>query len=71
MWDIGCGECVLLAGRDGTLNITKTCLCNFDPLKRHFYIEKIGFAGVYIIFLIAVIKQRLWVPVKTASLRRF
>ena len=27
-------------------NITKT-----DPLKPHFYIVKLGFAGVYIIFL--------------------
>ena len=33
------------------LNITKTCLYNFDPLKPHFYIVKLGFAGVYIIFL--------------------
>ena len=33
------------------LNITKTCLYNFDPLKPHFYIVKLGFTGVYIIFL--------------------
>ena len=33
-------------------NITKTCLYNFDPLKPHFYIVKLGFTGVYIIFLI-------------------
>ena len=32
--------------------ITKKCLCNFDPLKPHFYIVKLGFTGVYIIFLI-------------------
>ena len=32
-------------------NITKTCLCNIDPLKHHFYIVKVGFTGVYIIFL--------------------
>ena len=32
--------------------ITKTCLYKFDPLKPHFYIVKLGFAGVYIIFLI-------------------
>ena len=32
--------------------ITKTCLYNFDPLKPHFYIVKMGFTGVYIIFLI-------------------
>ena len=34
------------------LPITKTCLYNFDPLEPHFYIEKLGFTGVYIIFLI-------------------
>ena len=33
------------------LPITKTCLYNFDPLKPHFYIVKLGFTGVYIIFL--------------------
>ena len=32
--------------------ITKTCLYNFDSLKPHFYIVKLGFTGVYIIFLI-------------------
>ena len=31
--------------------ITKTCLYNFDPLKPHFYIVKLGFTGVCIIFL--------------------
>ena len=31
--------------------ITKTCLNNFDPLKPHFYIIKLWFTGVYIIFL--------------------
>ena len=33
--------------------ITKTCLYNFDPLKSHFYVVKLGFTGVYIIFLIS------------------
>ena len=33
--------------------ITKTCLYNSDPLKPHFYIVKLGFTGVYIIFLIS------------------
>ena len=33
--------------------ITKTRLCNFDPLKPHFYIVKLEFIGVYIIFLIS------------------
>ena len=32
-------------------HITKTCLYNFDPLKPHFYIVKLGFIGVNIIFL--------------------
>ena len=26
---------------------------NFDPLKPHFYIVKLGFTGVYIMFLIS------------------
>ena len=39
-------------------NIMKTCLCNFEPLKSHFYIEKNGFVGVYIIFPISAIKHR-------------
>ena len=38
----------------GTLKLsltkTKTCLYNFDSLKPHFYIVKLGFTGVYIIF---------------------
>ena len=33
--------------------ITKTCLYYFDPLKPHIYIVKLGFTGVYIIFLIS------------------
>ena len=33
--------------------ITKTCLYNFDPLKPYFYVVKLGFTGVYIIFLIS------------------
>ena len=49
----------------------ETCLYNFDPLKPHFFIVKLGFTGVYIIFLISAQKHRLWVPVRTASARRF
>ena len=30
--------------------ITETYLHNFDPLKPHFYIVKLGFTGVYNIF---------------------
>ena len=39
------------------------CCCimkiyNFHPLKPHFYIVKLGFTGVYIIFLILPKKNR-------------
>ena len=30
-----------------------THVYNFDPLKPHFYIVKLGFAGVQVIFLIS------------------
>ena len=33
--------------------ITKTRLYNSDPHEPHFYIVKLGFTGVYIIFLIS------------------
>ena len=33
------------------LSIRKTRLYDFDPLKPHFYIVKLGFKGVYIILL--------------------
>ena len=32
-------------------SITKTYQYNFDPLKPHFDIVKLGFTGVYIVFL--------------------
>ena len=48
--------------------ITKTCLYNFYPLIPHFYIVKLGFQGVYIIFLISAQKHRLWVLVRKAVL---
>ena len=32
-------------------NITKTYLYNFDPLKPHFYIVKLGFTGYTLFFL--------------------
>ena len=52
-------------------DITKTRLYNFDPLKPHFYLVKLGFTGVYIIFVISAQIHRLWVLVRTASTRRF
>ena len=51
--------------------IMETCLYNFDSLKPHFYIVKLGFYRVYIIFLISAQNHRLWVLVRTASPRRF
>ena len=50
------------------LIITKTCLYNFDLLKPYFYIIKLGFTGVFVIFLIFAQKHRLWVHIRTASL---
>ena len=32
-------------------HITKTCLCNFDPLKPHFYVVKLGFT-LFFLFLL-------------------
>ena len=45
--------------------ITKTHLYNVDPLQSHFYIVKLGFTGVYIIFLISAQNHKLWVLVRT------
>ena len=47
-------------------HITKT-RNSFDPLKPYFYIVKLGFTGVYIIFQISAQKHRLLVLVRTAS----
>ena len=40
-------------------SIAKTYLYNFDPLKPHFYIVKLGLTGVYFNFLISAQKHRL------------
>ena len=45
--------CLILCRYEEVICITKTCLYNTDPLKPHFYIVKLGFKGVYIIFLIS------------------
>ena len=44
----------------GYVFITKTCLYNFDPLKPHFCIVKLGFTGVYIIILISAQNIGCW-----------
>ena len=33
------------------ITIRKTCPCNEYPFKPHFYIVKVGYAGVYLFFL--------------------
>ena len=38
-------------------NIRKTCPYNFDPLKPHFYIVKLGFTRVYIIVFLFLLKN--------------
>ena len=43
------------------LDIMLTCPCNVHPLSPHFYIVKLGFTGVYIIFLIFALNHKLWV----------
>ena len=55
----------------GVFNIMITCPCNEYPLTPHFNIVKLGFTGVYIIFLFFALKHILWVLVRTASLRQF
>ena len=54
--ELACEEPLIFAYKSVVITcqqcITKTCLYNFDPLKPHFYIVKLGFTGVYIIFLI-------------------
>ena len=52
MWVMFAGEQAELGGNARSC-ITKTCLYNVDPLNPHFYIVKVGFTGVYIIFLIS------------------
>ena len=59
-------EWITVPYHSGVNLITKTRLYNFDPLKPHVYIVKLGFTGVYMIFLISVQKHRLWVLVRTA-----
>ena len=43
--------------------ITKICLNNFDPLKPHLYIVKLGFTG-YTLFFLVLLKNILNINVK-------
>ena len=38
-------------------NITKIRLYSYDPIQPHFYIVKLGFTGVYIIFFYLWVKN--------------
>ena len=46
-----------------------TCPCDEapSPQEPHVCIVKVGFTGVYIIFLISALKHRLCVPVKRSG----
>ena len=44
--------------------VKRTCLYNSESLKTHFYTVKLGFTGVYFIFLISAQTHRLWVIVR-------
>ena len=48
LW-LDCVQCADSSKTSLSTFITKTYLYNFDPLKPHFYIVKLGFTGVYII----------------------
>ena len=45
-------------------HIRITCPCNKYPLKPHFYLVKMGFAGIHLFFLFLV-QNRLWVLVSS------
>ena len=59
---------LIISGPGNIFNtITKTCPCNVYPPEPHFYIAKLGYAGVYLFFLIFAPKHKLSVLVRTAS----
>ena len=49
----------IVAGPNTVHDISKTCLYNNDPLKPHFYIVKLWFPGLHIIFLISAKKKNI------------
>ena len=50
-WKALCNEKLSIHELNSASTSRKTYLHNFDLLKPHFYIVKLGFTGVYIIFL--------------------
>ena len=63
--------CIRIQNTPASVAITKTCLYNFDPLKPHFYVVKLGFTGVYIIFLISAQKHNLCFEQKYEKYQNF
>ena len=55
-----CFKAFTVIRKDCQRLITKTCLYDFETLKPHFYIVKLGFTGVYIIFLISAQNIDCW-----------
>ena len=51
-------------------DIRITCPCDLYPFTPRFYIVKLGCTGVYILVIFSI-KHRLWVLIRTASMRRF
>ena len=49
-----------------SFGIRETFLCNMYTAKPHFYIAKLGYAGVYLFSYFAP-KHRLWVHVRTIN----
>ena len=71
-WTVGVQDVLLPNLSDhALLSIMKTSPCNEYPITPHFCIVKLGCTGVYIFFLIFTLKHRLWVLIRTASMRRF
>ena len=61
-------ECDRPRNRTYEQTIRITCPCSLYALTPQFHIVKLGFTGVFI-FLIFALKHRLWVLVRTTSLR--
>ena len=53
------------------LTLRKHAYIILTPIILYFHIVNLRFTGVYIIFVISAQKHRLWVLVRTASMRQF
>ena len=62
--------CFLIFAQTLIVYIRITGPCDLSTLTPHFYIVKLGFTRVCF-FLIFALKHRLWVLVRTTSMRRF